>query len=227
MEPEFLIIVLLVRVVTGVICAVIAQHKGRNVAGWFFGGLLLEIIGVIIVAVLPNLKAERNYRLQAEQANHRLREQLRQERMKTEAFRQYSMSRLDAHDKALGVDTRTEGPMLEGSAPPRQLTGGNPADALDRLARGEPRDPDPRAIPPVQGSQNIPPVQEPPVNPEAVEKIWFYAHGGNSYGPISKTGVAKLLSDRVLTPHSLLWTEGMVDWLPISDLPDFRNSGVL
>ena len=119
--------------ICGVITAAIASSKGRNVVGWFFGGFFLGIFGIVLVACLSNLNTERAQRQQIEQANHRLREQLRQERMKGEAFRQYSTSRLDAHDGALGLDTRSLGPML-GAAPRGQLASDPAEDALSRLA---------------------------------------------------------------------------------------------
>ena len=93
--------------VCGVIAAVIASNKGRSPVGWFFGGFFLGIVGIIVVAVLSNPKAERSYRARIENENRRLREQMRQERVKGETFRQYSMNRLDAHDGALGMDTRS------------------------------------------------------------------------------------------------------------------------
>lgn len=37
----------------GMICAVLAGGKGRNVLGWFVIGFLLPLIGVILVVVLP------------------------------------------------------------------------------------------------------------------------------------------------------------------------------
>src|SRR5690349_19196624 len=100
---DLVVIALIIRVVTAVVAGLIASAKGRNVAGWVAGGFFLEIIGVIIVACLANLKEEKSFRQRAESERHRLREQLRQEQMKHEAFRQYSASRLDAHDKVLGV----------------------------------------------------------------------------------------------------------------------------
>ncbi len=33
-------------------CPIIASYKGRSVAGWFFGGLFLGLIGLIIVSCL-------------------------------------------------------------------------------------------------------------------------------------------------------------------------------
>ncbi len=98
---------LLIAFISGVIAAAIASSKGRNAFGWFFGGFFLGIVGIIIVAVLPNVKVERERLAAAERERHRLREQLRQERLKGEAFRRYASDRLDTHDQVLDVDTRT------------------------------------------------------------------------------------------------------------------------
>ena len=119
MEAAIVILVILViRAGLGAVAAAIAHHKGRSVAGWFFAGLFLDIIGIIIVAVLPNLKEEQANRDRVASENRRLREQVRQERIKAETYRQYSMGRLDAHDGALGIDTRS----LAGTGPvPAQL----------------------------------------------------------------------------------------------------------
>jgi len=44
--------------------------------------------------------------LRQDDENRRLREQLRQERIKHDTLREYTMRRLDAHDQVLGIDTR-------------------------------------------------------------------------------------------------------------------------
>ena len=41
-------------VISMIACPIIAGHKNRSVVGWFFGGLFLGLIGLIIVACLPN-----------------------------------------------------------------------------------------------------------------------------------------------------------------------------
>lgn len=130
---EMLIILLLVGTVLGVITAAIASHKGRNVVGWFFIGLalgfLLSIIGAIIALaiILPskNLRLEREQQMQVQSEQHRLREQLRQERMKNETFRRYALGRIDNHDQLLGTDTRTvaalPGAQADGSPSPQDV----------------------------------------------------------------------------------------------------------
>ena len=107
---------LAIGLVCGLIAAAIASSKGRSAIGWFFGGFLLGIVGVIIVACLSNRKEEQAYRASADREQRRLREQLRQERLKNEAFRQHATHRLDTHDQSLGVDTRST-PGLPGQGP--------------------------------------------------------------------------------------------------------------
>jgi hypothetical protein len=113
----------------GTVCACIAGAKGRSVIAWFFIGFLAPLIGLIIILVVSNLKEEQRYREHAAAERRRLHEQLRQERMKNETFRQHSVQRLDAHDKALGLDTRAatalgggagdDAAALPAGAPPR------------------------------------------------------------------------------------------------------------
>jgi len=105
-DAGILVFFLIFKVVYVVACIAIANSKGRNAALWGFLGFLLGLIGVIIVAVLPNVREEQVRQMRAEEENRRLREQLRQERIKAESFRQHAQTRLDAHDQHLGIDTR-------------------------------------------------------------------------------------------------------------------------
>ena len=46
------IIGLIVTVISMIACPIIAHGKGRSAVGWFFGGLFLGGIGLIIIACL-------------------------------------------------------------------------------------------------------------------------------------------------------------------------------
>src|SRR5262245_8301344 len=120
-------------VVFGCIAAAIANSKGRSSVGWFFGGFFLGLIGIIIVAVLPNLKEQKFKEEAVERENRRLREQLMQEQIKTEAFRRHAAARLDAHDTHLGIDTRSAASALPGANPQLALPSIGEDDEL-RLA---------------------------------------------------------------------------------------------
>lgn len=214
---------LVIGLICGGIAAAIASGKGRSVVGWFFGGFFLGLIGIIIVACLANLNEQRAYRRQVEQSNHRLREQLRQERMKGEAFRQHSMSRLDAHDHALGVDTRTLGPMLGAEPRAAQLTGERPEDALGRLA-GDTQEPQAVRVGQLSGPDAQVEQFEQDVDGGQQALSWYFANAGQSYGPVSAVRILEMLRERSLHPDSLLWAEGMADWRPAREVAIFRDA---
>ncbi len=92
--------------------SVIARTKGRTGVGWGVGlgfaslSPLIAIILLVVLCCLPNMKTQRAKEQRIERENRRLREQLRQEQIKGESFRQHAATRLDAHDGHLGVDTR-------------------------------------------------------------------------------------------------------------------------
>lgn len=44
----------IVTVVSMILCPIIAHNKGRSAFGWFFGGLFLGGIGIIIVSCLSD-----------------------------------------------------------------------------------------------------------------------------------------------------------------------------
>ena len=192
---------LIAGLVCGIIAAAIASSKGRNAVGWFFIGFLFGIIPVIIVACLSNLNQERAWRDSTERERRRLREQLRQERMKNEAFRDYSMGRFDAHDRALGMDTRSQQTALPGAG------GGQTRGYLPTL------DPFPQvgADPPSAAAAN-----------EAAA-VWYYELSGNSVGPVSAGDIRRLIRARQILGSTLLWTEGLTDWTPVNQVSTFRT----
>lgn len=54
MNPTIETIGIIVTVISVILCPIIAHGKGRSAVGWFFGGLFLGGIGLIIVACLSN-----------------------------------------------------------------------------------------------------------------------------------------------------------------------------
>lgn len=116
---ETLVIRIVLLLICGGAASAIAAGKNRNAVGWFFGGFFLGIIGIIIVAVLKDPVEEENRWNQTSRENRRLKEQLHQEKVKNESFRQYATNRLDTHDQHIGVNTKTikPEPMIETAAP--------------------------------------------------------------------------------------------------------------
>ena len=215
---------LIIMAVCGAIAAAIASHKGRSVVGWFFGGFFLGLIGIIIVACLANLKEQRAHRQHTENERRRLREQLRQERLKTESFRRYSMERLDSHDEILDVDTRKRQEALPGPA------GDSPLDALISQQQQQTASPPPEpgagesALQSLAGKAQGRASQ--PVRPEAgmpSEAKWYYEVHGQAKGPVSKHEVQMFLRSGILQGSTLLWTEGLADWTAAGNIDAFRS----
>jgi hypothetical protein len=111
--------VLLIYLAFGGVAAAIASSKGRSPLGWFFIGVLFSCIAIIILLCLPNLKEIKAKEERLEEENRRIREQVRQEQMRLEAFRQQTNLRLQRHDQALQMDTspRADSPLGLGADP--------------------------------------------------------------------------------------------------------------
>lgn len=103
---------LMLQIAFGALCAALANSRGRTPVGWFLVGFLFSCIGLFVLLVLPNVKEEAAKHAALEDANRSLRERLRQEQMKNEAFRQHATQRLDSHDRQLDMDTRQTAPQL-------------------------------------------------------------------------------------------------------------------
>lgn len=54
MNPTIETIGIIITVISMILCPIIAHSKGRSAVGWFFGGLFLGGIGLIIVACLSD-----------------------------------------------------------------------------------------------------------------------------------------------------------------------------
>lgn len=200
-DGEVWIIQIIVRLIFAGACAAIASSKGRNTVGWFFLGLLFTCIPLIIILCLSNLKEEAAKWSANEIEQRRLREQLRQEQMKNEALRQHTIARLDAHDEELGVDTRQAAPAL--------TMGGQPQPV--KLITG--------AIPPgaVPG-QVAPPAGDGTPPPGLPADNWYTAEGGEQEGPFTYALLHARARQGTLPPETLVWAEGMPEWIPARDV---------
>ena len=102
-----------------VMVAVIAHTRGRSALAWAFIGFFLSIFGLILVLVLPNLEAERAKYANLQRSNARLRERIKKDRQVADSRHDALSGRVNAHDRALGVETDQRDPaLLSGSAPP-------------------------------------------------------------------------------------------------------------
>jgi len=52
---------------------------------------------------------------------------------------------------------------------------------------------------------------------------WFYARDGERQGPVTMQTMRHLLQAEAINGDSLVWSEGMHDWAPLSSLEQFRG----
>ena len=177
---------------TGAICAWIASSKGRNAFGWFFCGFFFSLIGLILIVALSNLKTERAILNAQLEMNRRLRDQGQRTRQKVEQITHHTLSRLDQHDLALGLDTRNLAPALDARTTrviPPALPATKPAPA-------------PASILPSRS----PAMEEAPA-------IWFWNDGSDArLGPVTIHALKLGARSGRLLPESLVWKEGMETW---------------
>lgn len=53
---------------------------------------------------------------------------------------------------------------------------------------------------------------------------WFYGKDNAQHGPVNELEVRTLLSTGKIDEETLIWREGMADWLPVSQVPEFSSS---
>lgn len=51
---------------------------------------------------------------------------------------------------------------------------------------------------------------------------WYYAKGGEKYGPVSAAEIRELAATGRLLPDDLIWTEGMEDWVAARRAPGMK-----
>lgn len=96
---------IVIGLIFGVICALVANGKGRSAVGWFFLGFLFGLISLIIVCVISDLKKEEARERALRNENRRLRERMRKDRMVADQRHRQLDRRINAHDRVAGIDT--------------------------------------------------------------------------------------------------------------------------
>jgi hypothetical protein len=46
--------------------------------------------------------------------------------------------------------------------------------------------------------------------------MWYYINDGTQQGPLDDAGIDGLLARRAITPETLVWKEGLAEWMPLS-----------
>jgi uncharacterized membrane protein YhaH (DUF805 family) len=63
-----------------------------------------------------------------------------------------------------------------------------------------------------------------PVGPEVrrsqsirIAPMWYYSNNDDQQGPVDEAAIPQLIANETLNPSSLVWKEGMADWLPLGE----------
>lgn len=203
--------ILVFAAIIGIICALIANSKGRSAIGWFFIGFLLGLIGLIICIVMPNLKEQREKEEQMKMEQKRLEEQLRQERIKNERFQQYANQRLDVHDQTLNIDTK-------------QLIPEESADIMRRIEGQQAET--------TEGTTNTTEVytSEPSDSDDGTDALsehrdgWYYHDNEKEHGPLSIQQIHQCIAKGIIQHSTHVWHRTFADWTPAGQV-DFFDFG--
>lgn len=106
-----------IMVLFGIVCAAIASSRGRSTVGWFLLGFLVPCLALILICVLPDLKAQEEREARLRNENRRLRERVKKDRMVADQRHDVVSQRLGVHDQALHLDT-SEATLENSDGPP-------------------------------------------------------------------------------------------------------------
>ena len=87
-----------------IITSFIAYKKGRSAIGWFFIGLVVGVIGLIIIFAAPNFKIERKKEKKLNDEINQLREELMAEKKKNAEFREIVSRHIKSTDNKTEID---------------------------------------------------------------------------------------------------------------------------
>ena len=100
-------------ILCAIACSILADCRGRSALGWFFIGLFLNVIGIILLLVLGEENEESSRSEGQQKRTRKVEEQLRHERSRRQDLErevEAARQRIDLHDQALGIETRPMNP---------------------------------------------------------------------------------------------------------------------
>jgi hypothetical protein len=56
---------------------------------------------------------------------------------------------------------------------------------------------------------------------------WHYGSGGRQYGPVDENELRAMIASGAVGPATLVWREGMRDWLPLQAVPELGGAAGL
>ncbi len=122
---------LLIMAIFGLICAAVANTRGRSPVGWFFIGFFFGCLPLIILFVIPDLKVEAAKEERRGRQFSRLQERQTRDRASVDRKLDAQNRRISAHDQALGVDTieAESADSTMGKPPTRRLVSDVPVES--------------------------------------------------------------------------------------------------
>lgn len=54
--------------------------------------------------------------------------------------------------------------------------------------------------------------------------MWYYASNEQQHGPVDEGALDKLVADGVVTADTLVWKDGLTDWMPLGQLRTFKKA---
>jgi hypothetical protein len=88
------------------ICALLAASKGRSALAWGLGGFFLQCFGLLFVLLVSDTAETHAIEETGRRQNRRVNERIKKESSKLASLKSEMRGRLDAHDLAIGLDTR-------------------------------------------------------------------------------------------------------------------------
>ena len=52
---------------------------------------------------------------------------------------------------------------------------------------------------------------------------WFYGKDNTQHGPVSEQEIQSLMTSGKIDTNTIIWREGMGDWIPLKDVPEFQT----
>ena len=63
-----------------------------------------------------------------------------------------------------------------------------------------------------------------PLPPPLGSVAWYFARGQKQEGPVAEGEIRRLLAQGSIDTRTLVWREGMANWQPLADLPEFGGA---
>ena len=180
-------------IIFGIICAIVADSRGRSAIAWFFIGFFLPCIGLVILLVSPDLQVMERRDNDLSLENRRLREKIRRDRILADSRHTETLRRIDLHDSILQVDTSTP-PSLEGHLDTAQILDQS-GEECDKEA--------------CEFAENTWWYADP--------------NEAQQVGPVTFDALRQLWKNKTIGAQTLVWCEMFGDWEKINDVWDLEE----